>query len=77
MRQRIEREMDEKYTPKVMNDNLIKLKSLLQNNILFKDAVVLPPHSLLRILSHYIAPDSAFIGSDSMGQRFTTTCTLK
>ena len=67
MRQRNNEETAEQSTPKVKNTKPTKTKSILHNNMLFRDAVVLPL-SLFRILYHRIAPDRTSNGSNSTGQ---------
>ena len=67
MRQKIDKETSEKYTPQVNIANQTNTKSLQHKTIIFKDAVVLPYHTLFSILLHCIDPDSVSNGSDSTG----------
>ena len=55
---------------------LTKTKSEFHNKMVFKDAVVLQPHILLRILSHRIAPDSSLDGFNIPDRQGTTNHTL-
>ena len=66
-RNQIGKDTSEQSIPQFNNANMTKIKSLIHTYIVFRDAVVLPPHSLFRILSHHIAPDSASNISDSTG----------
>ena len=43
----------------------------------FKYAVIIPPHSLFRILSDQISPKSTSNGSNSTSQQCNSNCTLK
>ena len=64
-RQIIDRYTTEQSTPQFNNTKSIKKKSKLHIKILFKDIVAIPCHSLFRILSHKITPDSTPNGSNS------------
>ena len=66
MRQQNDKGTAEQSTPKVNNTNQINPKSLLHKNMIFKDALLLPPHSLFRIPSYRIVLDSISIGYNSM-----------
>ena len=67
MRQKTDKEISEKYTSQVNIANQTDIKSLQHKKIIFKDAVVLPYHTLFIILTHCIDPDSVSNGSDSTG----------
>ena len=67
----------EKYTPQVNNAKPTNKKLTINKKMLFKDSVALPPHSLLVILSHQIAPDSTSKGSNITGRQGTSNRTLK
>ena len=54
IRQRNDKDKAEKYTPQVNNTKPTKTKSIFHKTMMFKDALVLPTHSLFRILSHGI-----------------------
>ena len=77
MRQRNDKETSEKSTTYVNNYKPTKTKSILHKKMLFKDAVVLLPHSSFHILSHRIAPDIISNGSNSTGQQGTSNGTPK
>ena len=76
-RQRIDRDKAEQSTPEVSNAKLTKTKLTLHKKILFKYAVVLPPHSSFRILSQKILPYSTSNGSYSTVWKGTSNSTLK
>ena len=65
MRQKNDKDTAEQATPRTYNAKQTKKKSTIQKNMLFKDTVVLPPHSLFCILSHHITPDSTSNGFNS------------
>ena len=77
MRQRNDNETAEQFTPQVNNAKITKTKSLIHKEMLFKDALVIPPHSLFRILSHSITPDSTWNRSNITGRQGTSNLTLK
>ena len=64
-------------TNQVNNAKPTKPKSLLQNKIIFRDAVLLLAHSSFRILSHHIVSDSTSNRSTSAGRRGNVNRTLK
>ena len=66
-----------KSTLQVNNTKLTKKNSTLHKKIVLKDAVALPPHSLLRILSHRIVPAATLNEFNINGLKGTSNRTLK
>ena len=77
MRHSNDKETAWQSTPQVNNAIEIESNSLLQKKMIFNDAVVIPPHSLFRILSHSISLDSTLNGSNITGWWCTSNHTLK
>ena len=77
IRQRNDKDAIEQSTPPFNNSKLTKTKSTLDKKMLFKDAVLLAPHSLFQILSHRIAPDRTSNGSNITGRQGNSNHTLK
>ena len=77
IRQRNDKDASEKSNPPFNNSKSTKTKSTLDKKMLFKDAVLLAPHSLFQILSHHMAPDRTSNGSNITGRQGNSNHTLK